>query len=72
MEHEINPKVARYIPKKVMPHIITCYKDSDGYWAVCEKGWHFDNTECHTAHGTTVAEFKEDVWCINPVENDWD
>ena len=72
MTFAFEENVARYIPKKVLKHITNCYKDSDGYWAICEKGWHFDNTGCHTAHGETVAEFKEDVWRVIPVENDWD
>ena len=69
---EMNPSVARYIPKRVLPHVVTCYRDSDGYWAMCEKGWHFDATDCHTAHGFTLQEFRDDVRRIIPVENDWD
>lgn len=69
---ELDTTVSRYIPKKVLPHVVDCYKDSDGYWAVCEKGWHFSATECHTAHGTTVQEFRDDVRSIEQVENDWD
>ena len=69
---EFDPSVSRYIPKKVLPHITNCYKDSDGYWAICENGWHFLATDCHTAHGTTVQEFREDVRLIEHVTDDWD
>ena len=65
-------RVAKYIPKKVLPHIKACWKDSDGYWATCEKGWHFFATECHTAHGETVSEFREDVRLLVQVNDDWD
>lgn len=70
----MDEKLMRYIPKRIQPHITDAYKDDDGYWAVCERGWRFANTDCHTAHGNTVAEFKEDILSIVEVnyEDDWD
>lgn len=69
---EFDKSVSRYIPKRVLSHVTNCYKDSDGYWSICEKGWHFSATGCHTAHGTTVQEFREDVRLIEQVADDWD
>lgn len=70
----MNNRVIKYIPKRVLPLIVDCYKDDDGYWATCVKGWHFANTGCHTAHGETIAEFKDDIRSIMHIgiENDWD
>ena len=70
----MDERVMKYIPKKILPHIVDCSKDSDGYWAGCERGWHFAATDCHTAHGNTVAEFKADIRSITQVDydSDWD
>jgi len=69
-EDHIDPTVMRYIPKKVQPYIMCAEKDIDGYWAYCVPGAKFIATDCHTAHGETVAEFKNDVRWIKEWEND--
>ena len=72
MSRIMDERLMKYIPKKIQPHIIECESDSDGYWAICETGWHFVSTGCHTAHGYTIAEFRSDVARLVQVEDDWD
>lgn len=70
----IDERLMRYIPKRIRPMITECYRDSDGYWAACPRGFHFRNTDCHTAHGFTIAEFLADIRSIQEVNyaDDWD
>ena len=44
----MDDKLKKYIPKKVLPRLTDYYNDPDGYWAYCERGYHFAATDCHT------------------------
>ena len=57
MKNDTNIKV----PVKYQHGIDEIFKDDDGYWAYSKKGYKFDATECHTAHGYTVAETLSDI-----------
>lgn len=51
----------KFVAKKYAKNIEEFEKDYDGYWAYAKKGYKFENTGCHTAHGYTQKEFLEDV-----------
>ncbi len=46
----------------------------EGYWIYLKRGWHFKDTDCHTAHEYTLPEIQ---YAMRPenivsVEDDWD
>jgi len=51
----------KFIPKKYMQNLELVEKDLDGYWGYSKKGYKFENTGCHTAHGVSQKEFMEDI-----------
>lgn len=64
MKNSTNMKIA----KKYENMIESVDKDFDGYWAYSKKGFMFENTGTHTAHGETQKEFLSDLRSITKCE----
>ena len=66
----MDAKLARYIPKRIMPHVEDVFRDSDGIW-VWGDGHFFDPSSwTHSVHVDTIAELRRDIRgvCIYPNE----
>lgn len=54
-------KIMKYVPKKYHDAIESCEKDGDGYWIYLKDGYNAVATGCHTMHGYTISELREDI-----------
>ena len=63
-------KTSVNVPKKYQFMIDEVYHDSDGYWAYTNKGFRFNDTECHTAHGDTQSQLLQDIRSLGKCECD--
>lgn len=71
MSHEINPKLLKYVPKRVQEAITAIYHDEDGYWAYVENGYHVvDYFAEHTIHEDNLLEFRRIFKYIEKEESD--
>lgn len=61
MKNTTNMKLA----KKYEDKVELVEKDFDGYWGYAKKGYMFENTGSHTAHGENQKEFLADLKTIS-------
>lgn len=56
MTHFESSSLLRYVPSRLLPFLVDCYRDSDGYW------FHFSDhvvdhsTGSHTVHEDTIRQ----------------
>lgn len=55
----MDAKLARYVPKRLIPHVQDVFRDSDGIWAWGDDFLWDGGSGSHTIHEETVARFRE-------------
>lgn len=56
----LDPSLLRYVPKRLVSHVVEAYRDSDGIWI------HGDDSFCgpcgyHSLHCYTVSELRDEL-----------
>ena len=65
-----DPMVLKYIPKRKLSAIKSCWHDSDGYWIMLNEEYNADNVDsnCRTIHEDTIKQLRYQIAGIRRVK----